>query len=473
MKRIGLAAGALTLVATLATPGVAQQRNRALVATEPGRMMIPLCQLRAGGKVNDGQKELRTGIEDKDAAKRAAALGKAEQILTQAVQGADAANPAAWYYLGRTYLAAGDVRGADSAFTKVVGMVPDCELDIDQYRQNAWATLANAGIQRQQQGQTDSAMALFREANQIFRKLPHVFENMGVVFANAGQNDSAAAYFAEALVAAEGDTTYMDNRNSSALNLVLMHQRLGRHQEAIGVLRRYLEWKPGDTDARRSLAYSFREMGHTDSAETVERQLVEEFSAMNLDSLSSADLMAVGVTQFNNKVYDKAAEIFRRLMTRNPWSRDAVFNLANTYLALKENDSLIVTSRQLLQIEPMNEDAYRLLGSAFRELKQQDSLVATAEKLVSLPVNVEVTQFSIRSSGARWTATATGREATDPGGRPVPPAPLTLVVEFLTEAGAVVASEEVSIPALATAATHQLQVDGAGETIAAWRYRRK
>ena len=474
MKQIGLAAGALALlVAAGVSEAAAQYRNPRLVAKEAGRLMIPLCQLRLAGKVNDGVKQLRTGLEDKEAPRRAAGLTKAEQILLQDIGAGNDQDPAAWYYLGRTYLAQGDVVGADSAFSRVEGLQPDCELDIKQYRQNAWAELANAGIQFQQNGQSDSAMVLFREASTIFGGMPHVFENMGVLFATAGRDDSAVVYFEKALKVAEPDTSLVENRNSSAVNLAIVQQRLGKHQEAIVTLRQLLQWKPNDTEARRSIAFSFREMGKADSAEAIEQQLVAEFGKMNLDSLPVADVMAVGVSHFNNKQYAEAAQIFEKLVAGNPWNRDAVYNLTNAYLALENHEKIIATGRQLLVIEPLYEDAYRLVGQGYRGLKQQDSLVAVAERLVTLPVNVEVTLFSIRSDGVRWLATAKGRAAMDATGKPLPPAPVSVVVEFLDKDGKVVVTEEESIPALEPGKAHELKVEVKGEGITAWRYKRK
>ena len=55
-----------------------------------------------------------------------------------------------------------------------------------------------AGIEKLRGGDSDSALVLFRQANTLFQKLPHVYENVGVIFANQSQNDSAAYYFGRA-----------------------------------------------------------------------------------------------------------------------------------------------------------------------------------------------------------------------------------------------------------------------------------
>ena len=472
MRRNRVVVMMAVLVLAAAGPLAAQEYNQRLVAQEAGRLGIALCPLRYSGKLNDANKQLKTGVEDADALKRGEALVKAEQIVRAAMVAGDDANPASWYILGRTALARGDLRGTDTAFTRTEAMMPDCEVDISQRRQAAWAVLANAGIEKQAAGDVDSAIVLLRDATIIFRALPHVFENLGIMFANKGLTDSAVVYFEMAATVAEGDSTLVENRNSATLNLALMLQRSGRQGEAIQIFHRYLTWFPKDKDARRSLVYSFREAGMVDSAEVIERQMVEEFASMDLDSLDFSDAMAVGVSQFNAKQYVESAKVFERLMARNPWSRDAVYNLANAYLALDDKPNLTRAARVLSAIEPLNEDAYRLMGQGYRD-RFQDSLIAVAEQLVALPVHVEITSFSLGSTVVKLTGTAVGREPSDPRGNIIPPAAATLVVEFVNAAGGVLASQEVMIPALPTQQQHQFTAEARVEGVAGWRYRLK
>lgn len=467
-KTIGLAAIGLFTV----TGPVLAQATR-LVATEPGKFAIALCNVRPQGRINDGMRAVRTGIEDRDATRRAASLENAVTILTQAITTGSEGDAAAWYYLARAYLARGDVKGADSAFTRAEALLPACELDISQHRQNAWALLANAGIDMMRAGETDSALVLLLQANDLYRGLPHVMENIGVVYANQGQNDSAAAFFERAMTVSEGDSTLVENRNSATMNLAMMLQRSERHQEAIPVLQKYLAWHPDDMDTKRLLIYSYRQAGMVAQAEELEKAVAEAFSRMDFDSLSAQDLMTVGVGFFNASEYEKAADVFDRLVRRNPWNRDAVYNLANAYLALEQWDKLVEAGTSLVAIEPMNEDTWRLLGQGHRGLNQQAELAKAAENLLALPVRIEISGFGAGAAGARLTATATGRQAQDAGLQNLPAVPVTLVVEFLAADGRVLDTREVEIPALTVGATHPIQVDGQGEDIAGWRYRRK
>lgn len=464
----------LVLAATLAAGPLAAQGgyNLRLAQGQPPKFSPPLCPIKAvNSKVEKGISSLRKAYDAKTPADKAAALTEAKQnLITSIAQEAQGSNPAAWYYLARVALLQGDPAGADSAFTKALALAPLCEIDVMQYRQNSWAVLGQAGIEMQRKGDNDSALVLFRDASMLFRGLPHVYSNMGVVFANTNRSDSAMVYFEKALAIAEADTALVEDRNAAALNLAIVYQRQNRQKDAIAVLHKYLGWKPNDSDAKKALAQSFRAAGMVDSAEAVEMAMVAEFAKTNLDSLDTQDLMSVGVAAFNAAKYADAATAFGKAVARNPWSRDARYNLANSYLALKDNEHLIAESTKLLEIEPMNEDALRLLAQGQKGLQQDEEVLKTAERLVALPFTVDVTAFQMGSANAHFLASAVGRTPQDAAGKPLKLAPITLVVEFLDAHGAVVDTKEVTVPTLAKDAKHDIELVAKGAGIVAWRY---
>jgi tetratricopeptide (TPR) repeat protein len=468
----------LVLAGVLAAGPLASQQggiNLRLAQGQPAKYTVALCPLKAiNAKVEKGTNALRKAYDGKTPAERATSLTEARQNIIAAItQEAQATNAAAWYYLGRVALMQGNPVEADSAFTKAQDLAPACEIDITQYRQNNWAMLANAAIDFQKKGQADSAMALFRDANFLFRGLPHVYSNMGVLFANSNREDSAAVYFQTALALAEKDTSLVEDRNAAALNLAVMYQRLNKHVEAISALRRYLAWRPDDNDARKALSGSFRAAGMVDSAAALDLALVAQFSKGDLDSLDTSDLMAVGVAAFNAENYPKADTAFSKTVSRNPWSRDARYNLANTYFAMKNNEKLIEQATKLLEIEPMNEDALRLLGQGQRGLKREDDMIKTAGRLVGLPFTIEISSFQMNQATAKLVGEAIGRSPMDEAGRPIKTAPMTIEVEFVDAGGAVVDTREITVPVLASTVRHPIQLDAKGAGIAGWRYRVK
>src|SRR3989441_8523889 len=91
--------------------------------TQAQQIWLPAaCDIKPGHQlVNSGMQSLKSAFSTKFADQRTKDLKDAERVLTQAVTtGNQAKNPAAWYYLGRYYLMAGELGGADSAFTKAL-----------------------------------------------------------------------------------------------------------------------------------------------------------------------------------------------------------------------------------------------------------------------------------------------------------------------------------------------------------------
>src|SRR2546422_157167 len=162
------------------------------------------CELKPGHYlVNSGLLYLKSAASTKFAEQRTKDLKDANRVLAQALTSAgQEKNPAAWYYFGRYYLMTDDLAGADSALTKALALAPGCKDDIGLYRRQAWVPLYNGAIEAWQGGNTDSAIAKFRRANQIYTGEPMGLVYIADLFARANQLDSAAKYFRLAIPAA-------------------------------------------------------------------------------------------------------------------------------------------------------------------------------------------------------------------------------------------------------------------------------
>ncbi|HEX2249732.1 MAG TPA: tetratricopeptide repeat protein [Gemmatimonadales bacterium] len=442
----------------------------------PSRYTPPNCGLKPGHfKVSSGAAYLKTGVETEVPANQTRALKSGERVLVEAITENDQAkNPAAWYYLGRVYLEQGDIVGADSAFTKAETMAPACKQEIATLRNIAWVPLVNAGIGFAKQKQNDSALALFRQANIVYRDKPSAYLNGGVIFANSGQVDSAIVYWQKAAEIAER-TNAVEDRNIATRNLGAMYQRANRHQDAIQALEKYLTWSPKDAEVKRALVSSYRATGQNDKAAALEKEVGAAPSAGGSPSVQggAASAMNAAITLYNEKKYDQAAAAFEKVVATEPYNRDALFGLANAYIGLKNGPKLAQTAERLVAIEPMNEEIVRMLANGLRMSKKEAQANKTAARVLSMPVTVSVDQFAPSAAGATISGTATGREAQTLQGKPVPPAPMTLVFEFLDAKGTVVTNQEVQIPALKPGESHAIQVQAQGPGITAWRYKQK
>jgi tetratricopeptide (TPR) repeat protein len=476
-------ASAILLLSLAASAAESQQRvlSDRVAKSMPTSYQAPDCGLKSGHfKVSSGATYLRTGIETELPENQKRALDDGERVLLDAMrQNKQDGNPAAWYYLGRIYLQRGDIYGADSALTRAEKLAPACAKEIDGYRRNAWVALIKGGSGFEEQKNLDSALVMYRHAGVMYRKSPIAYYQAAAVFNQTGATDSAAHYYGLA-VAASGnvtDTTEQKIRNRSAFNQGALLLNSQKHAEAAAAFEQYLKWVPKDVEAKRGLAAAYRGQGQAEKAQALEQEIVaaggSAAGSASGAGAGTADLMNVGVNLYNDKKYAEAAEAFAKVAQAEPYNRDALFNLSNTYLALKDGAKLLAAAQRLSAIEPMNENSLKLVGEGYKQAKQVEEAVKVAEKVLALPMDVRVTEFSTGASNATLTGTATGRAAQTPAGKPIPPAPVTLAVEFLDAKGAVVGSQDVAVPALEAGKSQEIKVTAQGGGIAAWRYKQK
>src|SRR5947207_1255094 len=257
------------------------------------------CDIKPGHQlVNSGMQSLRSAFTTKFADQKAKDLKDAERVLTQAVTtGKQEKNPAAWYYLGRYYLMADDLAAADSALSKALTLAPACKEDIGLYRRQAWVPVFNAGVQAWQGGQTDSAIASFRRANQIYKAEPMGFVYIANLFVSreepdsAGKKTDAAKYHMDSVVyathmdsavkyftlgvGAASDPKYARDRKDALFHVARVYHSAKRYDEAIAAYREYLAAYLGDLSGMANLAGLYGLTGKRDSAMALYGRVLE------------------------------------------------------------------------------------------------------------------------------------------------------------------------------------------------------
>jgi tetratricopeptide (TPR) repeat protein len=466
---LALAAGVATAAAQVPTServakAMAQQKN----------VLPPFCKAGTSGtgKINDLIADLKTAVGTPDAGKRAAGFAKVQEELSHAIEKQDQAqNPAAWIYLGRTYLYQGNVVGADTAFGRAEQLAPDCKDDTERSRQLAWTPLVNDGITLANANNADSATVLFRQANTIYRGSPSAFANLGVILANKGQNDSAAAYFKQAMDISARDTTFRDEQKFSTLNLGVVLTRIKRYDEAIAALEQYRKLAPDDKQGGTALHAAYCGANQNDKAQPLEKQYGLPPCAVAGGEASS--LVDQGVAAFNANKFDEAANFFGQAFAKQPYNHDALLNQATAYFKLKNGPKLVESATPLVELEPLNEVAIQLLEQGYRETKQVDKQLALVSRRRGLPAKLETKRIAISPTEITVAMTATGRDARDAKDQAVKAVPVNLTFELLGADGSVVATQDVTVPALAAGATQDVTVTAKANGITGWRYKVK
>jgi tetratricopeptide (TPR) repeat protein len=422
-----------------------------------------------GGKVGDAVADLKDASNQKDQAKRDKQFADARQKLASEAQ-KDPNSASAWLYLGRAYLYTGDIAGADSAFTKAEKLGPDCKEDIQRYRQAAWVPLVNDGVDFAKAEKNDSALVLFRDANTIFRGQPNGLIGAGVIYANRNESDSAIKYLKAAADAAAA-ANLPEDRNNATLNLGIIQARAKKYDDAIVTLEQYRTWAPKDTAAAKTLVFAYRNSGKKDKADALAKEFnLAPTEVAGGDTKADADR---AVALFSEKKYAEAAQIFGDIFAKQPFNHDALLNQAQSYFNLKDGAKLVDAASKLTALEPMHDLGLLLLEQGYRMQKQTDKQLAVLSQHRKLTTKVETTGIAIGPTEIKLSMAATGREAKDEKDKAVPPSATSLVFEFLGSDGAVLATQELTVPPLTPGATHAFEVAAKANSINGWRYKAK
>jgi tetratricopeptide (TPR) repeat protein len=479
--RFGVFAAGLMIGLTVApVPAAAQRSRRGFVQ--------PTCEVnKSHYLVNSAVVYLQTAARGRpDEAPRH--LNDAHRVLLEAIteKGQDQ-NGSAWYYLGRYYEQTDDLAGADTAFTRAARLLPDCAADIRDHRRRFWVPLLNAGVSKVRDGDNAGAITAFQQANSIYRAEPPAYYYLGQIYAGMQERDSAVKYFAQALRLSQDslnaeNAQYQDIRNTSAFNIARLYHIAKMYDSAAAWYRRFRKDNPMDPQALTGLASVLQEAGRGDEAIVMYDSVL-----MMADSMPTLELFHAGVAMFRADRFERAARLFERGLQRNPYYRDALFNLANTYLSLANqvnpdtarSDStksrmeaeqrgwgakMTPIVHRLLEADPASHASLTLLLASYRLEGLQDSALAVAQRRDVMPFDLTVSTFEPTGSGFDVRGIIANRksEATT-----VPP----LTFDFLDESGKVVASVTVDQQTLAADAVVPFALAPVGEGIAAWRYK--
>lgn len=422
-------------------------------------------------KSGSGRTYLSSAIGTDIEGNRRRLLEDGRRVLTEAItQNNQAQSGGAWFYLGRIYLHQGDLAGADSALARALTLAPDCAEQIARLRRGAWFALVKPGIDYLEAEKTDSAAALFRAANTIYRDEPNAYVHLGGISYDAGDLPTALAYFDSAL-AAPADPKTAAARDQAMFNKAIVLLRLERGSEAVPVLQEFIAAHPDDVNAMRALLNAYVSAGQRDSSEALAKRLEAMGEAVQRTAVAEDTPFNRAVNAYNAQQWDVAVAAAKEVVAESPNNHDALYMLARSSFELKNGAEVVKWATQLLALDPMNENGLIMLGRGYNLTGNSAKAVETRLRLNQMPFGVSQGKLTATETGATFTATATGRKATNERAAAIPPAAKTLTIEMLDSAGTVVATAQAEVPALEEGATHEISVTGEGAGIVAWRYR--
>ena len=232
-------------------------------------------------------------------------------------------------------------------------------------------------------------------------------------------------------------------------------------EPAIQAFRGYLAAYPDATDAVTSLASVYYQSGRTKDGETAFDEIYPASRPTDPDVLIEA-----GRGALRANLFVPATKLLTRALERRPYDRDALLDLCNGYLALRDSTRLLGTAQRLAAVDPLNRATLRMLAAGW-DLRARGDSARKYKDLADggLQVEIGVSTFLSDSSGFTLSGVASN-------GGTTPSAAQRITFEFLDAQGAVRTTQNVDIPPLPPQGTQPLELHVPGRDLSGWRYRR-
>jgi tetratricopeptide (TPR) repeat protein len=469
-------------------PGVSQAVAKATLYLQQAATSVKAKQ--------DASKPLKSAIgalttPSKDAKEIADSVGRAyylgqAYILMLEQPGVAMSGPRASYGIATEPTANIDLlAAADTAFTVVETAQPGCKSEIAEWReQKPWLDAVNSAIAAVNASKFDSAEVYARRALTIDRRAPYAYTVLASVATNKNDFPTAVSMMRKAIDAAGADTVYNDAKQSAMYDLAntLYTQydaATGADKATVGA-QSIAAWEAyvavGMNDARVArgeLVASQIALALKDTAQytKIYAPVLASPAKYGDHAVLNAGVLA---TQANRPA--DAVTLFSAVTSRNPYQRDALKNLAASYVGAKQPEKVSAVVDKLVELDPNNASNWLLYAYGYSGLLKEtkdkaltkaytDSLVKYNTKSEKLTPNLEVHEFTVDSAAKSVTLGGTIEN------RGTAAKSYTIQVEFLGKGGAVVGTQSVTVGPVAPKANIPFKATATAEGVVGYRYK--
>lgn len=371
---------------------------------------------------------------------------------------------------------------ADSMITLVENSSPQCKEFMKPFRQQKpWLDVTNAAINALNAQKLDSAEIYAKRSLTLDRTSPYPYTVLASV-AKQRKNFPVMIEYSKQVVAAAGDdTTYTDVKRRAQYELastltdqVKAAPAAQKKDLAKQAIAAWTDLSTSDenvegTVAVRNLADLYVLAGDSAQMGRIYAPMIAEPS-----KYSEGALLQAGVVASQFKRPDDASLLFEAVVKNNPYSRDALNNIAASLLQAGETDKAMPYIDKLVEMDPSNPDNYMLYAFNYvGKLKKKndakttkaynDSLVYWNNKAEKMPVKVAFTEFSRNAEGTTLAGTIENRGTT--------PKTYNLSIDFLGSKGEVLFTENTTVGPVAPKKTGEFKIKNPKTGVAGYRYK--
>ncbi|MFI5460714.1 MAG: tetratricopeptide repeat protein [Isosphaerales bacterium] len=220
----------------------------------------------------------------------------------------------------------------------------------------------------------EAAIAALRAAIRLKPGYSDFHNNLGLALANQGKLEQAIAEYREAM---RLKPDYPDAHSN--LGVALYNQ--GKHVEAIAEYREAMRLKPDYPDAHNNLGAALYNQGKHVEA------IAEYREAMRLKPDYAAAHSNLGRTLFDQRKLEESIAAYREALRLKPDDAEDHTNLGNALFAQGTLEEAIAEYRRALRLKPGYPEAHYNLGVALKEQGKLDEAIAEYREAVRLKLD--------------------------------------------------------------------------------------
>lgn len=229
----------------------------------------------------------------------------------------------------------------------------------------------NRGYALDEEGETQAAMASYRQALAIRPEYPEAHNNLGNALKEQGRLDEAMDQYRAAL---RQKPDYAEAYN----NIGSVLERRGEYEEAVAYYRKALDIRPDFAEVYSNLGNALMALGRHDEA------MAAHARALELEPEYGDGYVNLGIAWAKQGELDRAINAFQSALKVNPQSAEAHNNLGNALAGQKRYAESIEAYRSALKIKPEYADARMNLANALMEQGNLDSAIAEYQKALAI-----------------------------------------------------------------------------------------
>jgi tetratricopeptide (TPR) repeat protein len=472
--RLGLilATAALLTGSGCAAGGGGVSEGPAAVPTLPGaggQVLAEGIRPRDNAHTRAAEGFLNDAMNATDEVERAQLYQQAHDAAMEGIA-ADPQNPKSYFQAGIAKINLKDYFGADSMISVADSLHPRYVLETDPWRERGWVDAYNEGIVPLNEGDLETAAAIFEGANALYSQRPEALLQLGSVYSRLNDPAKSADAFRGALDILEGSRemammdsaqaiTWEEHYDIASLGLGQALQYSEQWEEAAELYGRLLADDPENPSLIGSLASVLTELEMPDSVDALYDNL------LNRPGLTEFDYSNAGVGLYRIEQYERAAQAFRAAADMNPFNRDARLNLTQTYFSAEDWENLIPAARELLELDPLNGLVWIFMTRAYSELEQTEQANEVFNEYQALGVETEnIMLDALPNGGARVTGSLKNNTAEEGG-------TVTLRFHFGGQSGTEIGTLDIRVQVPAAETSVEFGADfNSSETVTGYSY---